>query len=252
MKRLFFLLFLFLLLLTGCVKGNINIMVHPDSSADISYVVEVEKSVADQAHDILEEARKDFRKQGFIVSTYSLKNAIGMKATKHVDSAQQLHAEPILRSTLFQGISYDQRKMDISVKKGWLYDTYTLKANVDLTKKEDTSKLVSKKDTISAWQTDNFKSKSPSLWELLDSGGEMKVSISLPTDAQSHNASRILPPDQSSKTYEWDVIPRQNNELFLQANVLNKTRVILITVPLLTGSTLALYFYYRRRKRQIA
>jgi hypothetical protein len=55
--------------------------------------------------------------------------------------------------------------------------------------------------------------------------------LTLPVEVENHNASRILfVESEKRKTYEWDIIPGQDNEIYLEAKVLNMRNIMLLVL----------------------
>src|SRR5690554_2674608 len=97
MRRIISLLSVLLItvfLLSGCVEGKFHITLNNDGSADINYRLGFDNTMlgfmqTDQENP-LEEMRREAEENGFKVRNYKENNMLGIVATKHVDSLDEL------------------------------------------------------------------------------------------------------------------------------------------------------------------
>jgi hypothetical protein len=230
MRRLYILLIsVILLLLTGCVNGVFHVKVNKDGSGDLDYRLAIDSNLlsnGDQTENPLQEFKKLAQQDGFIVSQFKDKGYFGVEAKKHVENISDT-----LGSELIKYLSpTNNEKVDFTIDKGLLFNVYRLNTNLDL------------KDMIH--EDDPFTSM------ILDKM-DLKMLITLPTDANNHNASRIeLGSVEKSKTYEWDLLPGQDNEIYLEAKVLNTTNVILLVLISIAAVLVTVYALRKRVKIQ--
>lgn len=225
MKKHIVIVLMFVFLLTGCVKGDFRIQMNEDGSADLDYKMALNAAMTSQNSNPLEGIKKDFLKEGFQVSTYKEGNYFGVRGIKHVDQL-----EKIKTGNAFALFDKQKNKAEITVKKGLFYDTYTLNAGYDLR-------------TLSSKKNDGVAEAVGSmLYDQID----LKFSLTLPMKAETNNASRVLGEDEF-KTYQWDLLPGQNNEITLSTKVL-KVNNILYSLLVLAVLLIVLFIVLRKRR----
>ncbi|CAM3683372.1 DUF3153 domain-containing protein [Brevibacillus invocatus] len=226
MKKYLGIVLLFVFLVTGCVKGDFRITMNEDGSADLDYKMALNAAMISQNSNPLEGLKKDLLKEGFQVSTYKDGNYFGVRGIKHVDQLEEIKTE-----NTFALLDKQRNKAEITVKHGLFYDTYTLNAGYDL------RTLSSKKSNGVAEAVGSM------LYDQVD----LKFSLTLPMNAESNNASRILS-EENFKTYQWDLLPGQNNEITLTTKVLNVNNIL---YSILVLAVLMIVAYYFMRKRSL-
>jgi hypothetical protein len=76
---------------------------------------------------------------------------------------------------------------------------------------------------------------------------DLRLILTLPFEVEEHNASRMVEGQNDDfKTFEWDILPGQNNEIYLEAKVLNVWNIVLL-VLLVVGAVLVAVFMWRKR-----
>jgi hypothetical protein len=228
MRKLYILISLMVvLLLSGCVKGVFHITVNKDGSGDLDYRLAIDSALLSndpKEDNPLEEFKTLAKKDGFIVSQFKENSYFGVEAKKKVENISKGIGEELFNSLS----SSDQKEnVNFSIKKGFLFNVYQLKTNFDL------KDFVSKdNDPIASMFTNKM---------------DLKMLLTLPVEVENHNASRIVFGDSEKvKTYEWDIIPGQDNEIYLEAKVLNITNILLM---ILLGVGLIIVTFYTFKKR---
>lgn len=209
-----------LFFLTGCVNGVFHVTVNKDGTSDLNYKLAVDSnllSTFSEENNPLEEFRELAQKDGFIVSKFKEKGYYGVEAKKHVDKISDG-----IGGELIKYISSVDSKdpLNFTVEKGLFFNVYTIKTNIDLT---------------------NFKNKDIPFFQLFLDKMDLRIFLTLPFDVEGHNASRVVDGRTDDfKTFEWDILPGQNNEIYLQAkvlNVLNLVTFVLLGVGLIVFVT---------------
>lgn len=211
--------------ITGCVKADFHVTMNKDGSADLDHKFAVDSDFAAlaQKEDFVQQFKQQFESNGFKTTTYKDGKYIGVEGTKHVDNIEGLKENQLLG---FEG-GKNPPHTELLVDKGLLFNTYHLKANFDM----------------NSFKPDNSDAKQ--FEQMFLNQMDMKFSLTLPVEAQSNNASRVI--GDSAKTYQWDLIPGQNNEITLQCRVLNLTNLIALCAGILVV-LLAIGFYFYKRK----
>lgn len=228
MRKLYILISLMMVLvLSGCVKGVFHVTVNKDGSGDLDYRFAMDSALLSsdrKEENPLEEFKSIAKKDGFIVSQFKENGYFGVEAKKHVENISQGIGEDLINSLS----STDKKeKVNFNIDKGFLFNVYQLKTNLDL------------KDFVSK-DNDPFAS-------MFINKIDLKMLLTLPVEVENHNASRILfVESEKIKTYEWDIIPGQNNEIYLEAKVLNMRNIMLLV---LLGIGLVVVTFFALKKR---
>lgn len=91
-------LFLVLVLLSGCVQGDFHVTVNKDKSADLNYKFGFSTELLglmamgadEESSDPIGEMKKGYEKDGFKVVAYKEKGYTGVIARKHIDDVEKL------------------------------------------------------------------------------------------------------------------------------------------------------------------
>lgn len=216
-----------LFLLTGCVNGVFHVTVNKDGSGDLNYKFAVDpallSSSAKEKHNPLEEFKKMAKKDGFIVTQYKDRGYFGVEAKKHVKSISEDIGGGLIN---YISSSNNSEKSKIIIDKGFLFNVYSLKTNLDL------KNMIPKDIPFSSM-----------ILEKMD----LKMLLTIPMEVERQNASRMEIDDKEKlRTYEWDIIPGQDNEIYMEAKVLNISNVVLL-VLLTIAAILGTIFLIRKR-----
>lgn len=216
-----------LFLLTGCVSGVFHVTVNKDGSGELNYKLAIDSNLLStftEENNPLEKFRVMVEKDGFIVSKFKDKGYYGVEAKKHVEKISDGIGGELIKS--ISSVN-SKDKINFTIDKGLFVNVYTIKTNIDLT---------------------NFGNGNNTLFKMFSDRLDLRILLTLPFDVENHNASRILAGQTDDiKTFEWDILPGQNNEIYLEAKVLNVWNIVLL-IFLVVGAI----FVAALMKRKIA
>lgn len=217
----------FFLLLTGCVKADFHITVNKDGSGELDYKIAMNSqllamSVSNSKTNMIDEMKKNFENEQFTVTTYRDGEYQGIEAKKHVSDIQTINSIAAPNATA-------SGKLSIIQDEAFLKTTYKVNADMDMT-------------DIKADQTDTM-----GLQKMMLAQMDMKFTLTLPTEAKSQNASRVLP---DGKTYQWDLVPGQRNDIQLNFQKANIKHLIMICLGILIVSGTLIERVIKSKKRQ--
>lgn len=199
-------LFLIIILSTGCVKYNTTMDIHNDKSMDLTILFAVEEELYDPKDKTMDSNKRLLRDANFNVQNYDKDKYKGFIAKKHFNNIDDYSSTSNVTYTL-EGF-YDPEKSEASfftVKKGLLKDTYTFKINElendysSFGDEEEIDELEDDND-IDTYTESTYTDSSFDDYEKLLSGLEMNFVINLGTKANSHNATKV-----DGTTYTWDL-----------------------------------------------
>jgi hypothetical protein len=240
-RRLVFLLCIIGLvtLLSGCVQGDFHITVNKNGSADLDYKIGMKSQLVglmmsgNGKQDPTAEMKTSFEKDGFTVSQYRDGDYIGVSAKKHVENLKDI-GNSLPSQNMLNQIQKGQvsDKLNFTEDKGLFFTTYRYTGSIDMTNMKPDDK-----DTMGIQQM---------MLKQID----LKLTLTLPVQADAQNASRVLPDQQ---TYQWDLIPGTKGDIMLQAKVPNVTNIVISGVLLLIVIVAAviLVIAKSRRKRKL-
>jgi hypothetical protein len=227
---------LLLFLLTGCVKGNVDITLNKDGSAELAYKLAIADTASAFLGDAgsLQQIKTKSEQAGFKTSLTNEQNYIGIQGSKHLKSMNELTAE--LNS--LAGTSIQTTSQQIVTSGNWFYDIYTLNTHVDLS----SANLANKIPIALNQQSKDF------ITGLLAKNMDLKLNVTLPVQASMSNANRVL--HNTASTYQWDLLPGENNLITLQVKILNIPHlIILLTSAIVLG--LLIFLLVKRYARRV-
>ena len=121
------------LLLTGCVKYDLNMNIKKDKSMDFNITYAIDTSYFGEEDAFSEQQIEKFKEKGFEVSEYSEGTMKGYTVTMKVDNIDKLSSPDAKEYSLTSIEDSDQKSM-FKVEKGFLKDKYTAKFVFDSSK----------------------------------------------------------------------------------------------------------------------
>jgi len=249
-KGLVVLMFASLFLLTGCVKGIFHVTVHPNGSADFNYKLAIPSSLVNLMSDMkdnpIDQFKKEAEKDGYKVTPYQSGNLIGFEANKHIENILEMDNEPLMNSMQTAGQRekssagariQQEHNPQVIKEEGLLFDTYRLKGNVDLT-------VLSIPDSVKKYVGASGDELTQQFFDQMD----FRFLLTLPIQAKESNATRVI--GENGKTYEWELVPGENNQLMISA-VLPNVRNWLLLLGTVVGMVLFIYLFRRLNKKQV-
>jgi hypothetical protein len=227
-------------LLSGCVHGDFHITVNKNGSADLDYKVGMMTQLVglisgNGKQDPIAGMKASFENVGFAVSQYRDGDYIGVSAKKHLDNLKDignsLPNENMLNQSQKSQVS---DKLNFTEDKGLFFTTYRYTGSIDFTNMKPDDK-----DTMGIQQ-------------MMLKQVDLKLTLTLPVQADAQNASRVLPDQQ---TYQWDLIPGTKGDIMLQAkvpNVMNMVISILLLIVIVAAVIVIIVKSRRKRKLQDA
>ncbi|MHB8964331.1 MAG: hypothetical protein ACYC5K_14400, partial [Saccharofermentanales bacterium] len=228
-----------LLLTTGCIKLDIDIMVNADSSADMNITLLIDDILGgvlgtDETGTSIEDIKATAEEAGFTATAQKEGDMSGYKFTKHVEDVNELSTESessIDIENLFGGTNSD---MEIfKIEKGLLKDTYTINLDMNL---ESLS--------MPASEDDEFTN---SLIRSMMAQMDFKFRTTLTIKTISNNASTVSP---DGKTLEWQLIPGKKNTINMVFKAWNLQNILLIAGILLALILLAVILLVVLKKKR--
>ncbi|MEK3909931.1 DUF3153 domain-containing protein [Paenibacillus sp. FSL H7-0331] len=227
---LFVILSSVIILLSSCVKGDFHVTVNRDQSAELDYKLALSSQLiglmsmnSANKTDMLGELKKNFETDGYQVSQYKDGDYQGVQAKKHVKDVKE-----IKNVGVNQGSINAENKIDMTVDKGFIFNTHHLIGNFDLS-----SMKADAKDTMG-------------LQKMMISQIDLKFTLTLPDKAEQQNASRVL---DDGKTYQWDLLAGANNEVNLDIKAPNTVNVSILVAVVVILIAAIIFLLLRRKKR---
>ena len=169
-------LLLISVLLSGCVKLNVNMSINSDKSMDLDMIMAYSKQIqqyvgeGDTSFSGIEESSE----YGFEVKDYEDDSYFGKQVTKHFNNIDEISSE----SDVTANISASKEMKNLfTVKKGFLKNVYSAKF-----KSEDANDINEKSEDYKK-MGDEYKD----MLNVLD----LKYTINLPSKAISSNATSV-------------------------------------------------------------
>lgn len=213
------------LLLTGCVKYNVNMDIKKDKSMELNVTYALDTSYFGNEKTFSEEQIEKFEKQGFKVSEYSEGNMKGYTVTMKIKNIDDLSSIDATEYSLSSIEDNDSKKM-FKLEKGFFKNRYTAKfvfnssesslknsynKSEDLEDSEDDT-IVNKEENDDLEITDTEETNTLDSEE--DYSNMMKYmdlsfSVTLPYKALSNNATSVK---NDGKELVWDLSSTNNNK----------------------------------------
>jgi len=243
------------LILTGCFKGDFHVKINRDGSADLnykigfnSYLISMMESTDDSDEDIIESLKKDLEDDGFEVTYYKENDISGVIAKKHQESLDDLSIDIFQQNLTAEsnGSEANASEIDsninkITVNKGFFQNEYIVNANFDLTSMET-------KNNNSEDSQSEANQLGEGIAEAMLNQIDLNFILTLPVKPENHNASQIT---NEGKTLTWNLKPGANNEVKVEAKVLNLKNISILIVGLFVLIALISFYYYKSRKSDI-
>lgn len=204
--KLFTIIAMMLIVLTGCVEVNYEVTVNKDGTADISFVYGFEKEYLKEmettGEELTEEMKKNAETSEYTVEAYSDDKIEGIKATKHAATLAEVSLEEAFGEEYVKESEENQMKAE---KKGSKM-VYSQNAEVDLT----------------------------SMGEEMASYVNMKYTVKLPVAVGENNADDV---SDDKKTLTWNLKAGEINKIQFEASESGILSTILIIVAIVVGVT---------------
>ncbi len=190
---------------TGCFSGHVHYTINNDDSGDISIKLAVDSALAGflgEGMDPFEDVVSEAKESGFQVSRFNEDGLMGIETKKHYSDCQQMFAEHN-----FLGTELGSKSNDVKIEKGFFLDTYKLETAVDMTDMAEGADDEISRSVLSQIKFDFI--------------------LTLPAKATTHNASKV---SDDERTYIWNLMAGQDNDIVLEAQKLNVTNIVLTVI----------------------
>jgi hypothetical protein len=202
------------LFLSGCIEFTLHLTINRNLTSDLDITLTMPRALLalepELEEKFLREKKEELARQGFEVADHTGDSMIGFRATKKLQSVEELAGLSLARDMGLEG-------RDIfTVEKKALTTTYYLDADVDLS------------DLIGEENNRIFALFPP----------DMRFLLTLPVRPLDHNATSIT---ADERTLEWTLSLEGGNHIELAARVPNPSAVILgiVLILLLLGAIIA-------------
>ncbi len=235
---LFIVTFVMIIAFTGCVNITCTLTLDEDGDADIVTSVLYSDQEFSYNNEAIEKIKNSFENKGYKVSDLNENGMLGFSFTK----------EKIKLSDL-KNILIEEYKLDISAiddikfKKGFLYNTYNINSNIDLSQFVNIGKI-----------TDG-DGKQITGEELQKEFSHLSIKLIVKMEKGTITSSNAKEISQDKKSAEWILIPGTATNIELDAMTSSMlpvvgTIVILGVIFILTVFLLILFtkMYIKRRK----
>ena len=202
--KLFTIIAMMLIVLTGCVQVNYEVEVNKDGTADIAFIYGFEKEylkdMETTGEELTEEMKKNAETSEYAVEAYSDDKIEGIKATKHAETLAEVSLEEAFGEEYVKDSEENQMKTE---KKGAKM-VYSQNAEIDLT----------------------------SMGKEMASYVNMKYTVKLPVAVGENNADDV---SDDKKTLTWNLKAGEINKIQFEASGTGKLTTTLIILAIAIG-----------------
>ncbi|AVX40775.1 Protein of unknown function (DUF3153) (plasmid) [Carboxydocella thermautotrophica] len=226
-----FFLITLVLALSGCVQGKIHITVNEDGSGDVAIRMGMNSTLvalAGEGGDPFDEMIKNAEKEGYTVSRFNEGELMGFQAKKHFENIKDSFDQGALLNNKIRA-----DKGNFSIKKGLFFDTYNIKTFMDMTSLAVDQNATEEEKAMQRAMLNQIK---------------FDLAMTLPVKAEYHNASMVI---DDGRTYVWNLIPGKNNEIILEAKVLNTRNTGIAVAAVILIVIVAVLVIVRKKGQQI-
>lgn len=228
------------LLLTGCVKYNVNMEIRKDKSMDFKIVYAIDKSLLQGKEAFDEKEVKQLKEKGFEVEPYSKDNMEGFTITKKIKNIDEVSSADAKEYSL-SGIVKEGDSKLFKVKKGLFKNKYT--ANLKFSSSDSSlsngnsddddddytfNETLEDTDDDSdddSWLTDDDDTTSSDDYDYSSMYNmDMSVNVKLPYKALSNNASSV---ENDGKDLKWNLTTSGTESIDFEFELYNMTTIYL-------------------------
>ena len=238
------------LLLTGCVKYNVNMEIRKDKSMDFKIVYAIDKSLLQGKEAFDEKEVKQLKDKGFEVEPYSKDNMEGFTITKKIKNIDDV-SSPDAKEYSLSGITKEGDSKLFKVKKGLFKnkytanlkfsssdsslsngndddddDDYTFNETLEDTDDDSDDDSWLTDDSDDSWLTDDDDDTTSSddydyssMYNM-----DMSVNVKLPYKALSNNASSV---ENDGKDLKWNLTTSGTESIDFEFELYNMTTIYL-------------------------
>ena len=229
------------LLLTGCVKYNVNMEIRKDKSMNFEMIYAMNSSLL-QGKDVFDEKElKEIKDKGFKVEKYDKDNMKGFTISREIKNIDYISSSDAKEYSLSAITEKGDQKV-FKVKKGLFKNKYTANLKFDSSdskmsngnsnsqfREDDDNLLIDSKDDDLDLDTDDYDYSS------MTSGMDMSINVKLPYKALSNNATEVT---NDGKNLKWNLTTSGAQSIDFEFELYNMTTIyicIALGVVLLVG-----------------
>ncbi|WP_027956021.1 LppM family (lipo)protein [Halobacillus kuroshimensis] len=221
-------LFLFsLVVISGCVQGDVKLTVNKDKSGEAQVQIGVNKEEAglfmERMQGVIDEAEQDLESRGYQVDPYEEDGYTGFTAGKAFENIEEIQVPDQLEQPAAAGIGNVMEGLPVewSEEPGWFTTTYQVEGEINL---ENSGMMGGMQQMVS---------------DQLD----LTFTLDLPIAPKDHNADRT-----DGNELQWDIQTAGTTNMMVELAVPNIRNIIITAVAGLV--TIATLLFYLRKKRK--
>lgn len=240
------------LLLTGCVKYNVNMEIRKDKSMNFEMIYAMNSSLL-QGKDVFDEKElKEIKDKGFKVEKYDKDNMKGFTISREIKNIDYISSSDAKEYSLSAITKKGDQKV-FKVKKGLFKNKYTANLKFDSSdskmsngnsnsqfreETDDDDLLIDSKDDDSDLDLDTDDSDldlDTDDYSSMMSGMDMSINVKLPYKALSNNATEVT---NDGKDLKWNLTTSGAQSIDFEFELYNMTTIyicIALGVVLLVG-----------------
>jgi hypothetical protein len=218
------------LLLTGCVKYNVNMEIRKDKSMNFEMIYAVNESLLEGKDVFDEKELKEIKDKGFKVEEYNKDNMKGFTLTKEIKNIDAV-SSPDAKEYSLSAITEKGNQKIFKVKKGLFKNKYT--ANLKFSSSDSNLSNGNSSSDSQFRETeddddDDSDSDSDSSLDDYDYSSmanmDMSVNVKLPYKALSNNASSV---ENDGKDLKWNLSTSGTESINFEFELYNMTTIYL-------------------------
>lgn len=240
------------LLLTGCVKYNVNMEIRKDKSMNFEMIYAMNSSLL-QGKDVFDEKElKEIKDKGFKVEKYDKDNMKGFTISREIKNIDYISSSDAKEYSL-SAITKEGDQKVFKVKKGLFKNKYTANLKFDSSdskmsngnsnsqfreETDDDDLLIDSKDDDLDLDTDDSDldlDTDDYDYSSMMSGMDMSINVKLPYKALSNNATEVT---NDGKDLKWNLTTSGAQSIDFEFELYNMTTIyicIALGVVLLVG-----------------
>lgn len=226
MKRVF-LLFIFIILLSGCVKSHNTMTINKDGSVSLESEILISDKLKELNDSIL--SSDDFKNFDVKLEEVSKNGYSGYKFSKefnNIDDISKNHNEEVKLDKLYESGSKNNNLF--SMTKGFFKNTYSAKYTYnknDYNDYEDTS--LEEETVLEEENIDETDMSELNDIANLATESELTFTVNLPYASHDNNATSK---SNGNKTLTWNLITHDNEEIYFKFSIYNIGNIILVCI----------------------
>ena len=197
-----FIVFISIIVLTGCVKADMHVTANKDGSADMKVTVGIEDAFIQENGEMsVTSSSEEFKEEGFSIEEFSKDGYSGFVASKRFDDASKIE---------FQG-----NHINIISSDSFFKSSYEVKGT--LSDGEEPSEENGEASSEEMTELDM-----PEVGALINDQFDVNFLLTLPGEVTAHNANTY---DQQMNTLTWDMNSGLNLEIQAQSSQIKWTNI---------------------------